>query len=86
MKFAQWAKSYVALVGLLATAGLGVTGIPLGWKLPLALIVAGAGAFAVWRFPNAPEDPPAPNWKSAGPAWEIRTDDFGVPYDDDYMF
>ena len=70
MKFAQWAKSYVALAGLLAGAALGVTGIPLSWKLPLSLVLAGAGAFSVWKVSNAPEDPPAPNWKSEGPAWD----------------
>lgn len=57
MKFAQWAKMYVALAGLLASAGLGVTGIPLSWKLPLSLVVAGAGAFATWKVENAPEGP-----------------------------
>lgn len=58
MKFAQWLKMWVALVGLLASAGLGVSGIPVAWKLPLSLVVAGAGAFGVWKVENAPEAPP----------------------------
>lgn len=83
MKFAEWAKSYAALAGLLASGALGVSGLPLSWKLPLALVVAGSGAFAVWKIPNAPSLPPAPNWSSAGPAW----DDLGVDdgYRDDYF-
>lgn len=82
---------YVALVGLLASAGLGVTGIPVAWKLPLALVVAGAAAFATWRVPNAdPPAPPAPAWASAGPAWEVRSDepiDYwpAEGYQDDYL-
>ena len=74
MKFAAYAKMYVALVGLLASAGLGVTGIPLAWKLPLGLAVAGAGAFATWKVENVPQDPPPPAWKSAGPAWDEPAD------------
>jgi hypothetical protein len=92
MKFAQWAKMYVALLGLLASAALGVTGIPLSWKLPLALVVAAAGAFATWKVENAPEDPPAPRWRSAGPAWEPADGTYAdypefedEPYEDDYM-
>lgn len=78
MKFAEWAKAYAALVGLLASAGLGVSGIPTSWKLPLVLVVAAAGVFAVWKVPNA--DPPVPpvNWPSQGPAWD-------EPYVDDYF-
>ena len=57
MKFAEYAKMYMALVGLLASGALGVSGIPAGWKVPLALVVAAAGAFAVWKIENA--DPPA---------------------------
>lgn len=91
LKVAEWAKAYVALAGLLAGAGLGVAGIPLAWKLPLALVVAASGAFAVWRVPNA--DPPAPPlpWASAGPAWDAEHDPDWLDglwpddYDDDYM-
>lgn len=86
MKFAQQAKMYAALVGLLASGALGVTGIPLGWKVPLALAVASASAFATWKVENAPADPPAPNWHSAGPAWDEVYDPSPYDYDDDYMF
>lgn len=79
MRFAQYAKMYVALAGLLASAGLGVSGIPMSWKLPFALVVAGAGAFATWKVENAPSLPPAPAWKAQGPAWDEP------PYKDDYM-
>lgn len=67
MKFAQWAKMYVALAGLLASAALGVSDIPTAWKLPLSLVVAGAGAFSVWRVPNAPEAPPGAGYTHEGP-------------------
>lgn len=80
MKFAEWAKAYVALAGLVAAGVAGVADIPVGWKLPLSIVIALAGAVAVWKVENAPADssapddfdfdPPAPNWKSAGPAWE----------------
>lgn len=47
---------YVALAGLIASGVLGVTDIPVTWKLPLALAVAVAGAFATWATPNRPAD------------------------------
>lgn len=74
MKFAEWAKAYVALAGLVAAGVAGVTDIPLSWKLPLAIVIAVAGAFAVWKTENAPSDPPAPRWRSAGPAWDEPMD------------
>lgn len=58
---------WVALAGLLASAGLGVSGIPTAWKLPLSLVVAGAGAFAVWKVENAPNVPPAVPYTHEGP-------------------
>lgn len=61
---------WVALVGLVAAGVAGVAGIPLAWKLPLAIVIAVVGAFAVWKTENVPADPPAPQWKSAGPAWD----------------
>lgn len=72
MKFAEWAKAYVALAGLIASGVLGVAGIPVAWKLPLAVVVAGAGAFAVWKVENRSDDlnPPPPAWTSQGPAWD----------------
>lgn len=70
MKFAEYAKAYVALVGLVAAGVAGVSGLPLGWALPLQVVIAVAGAFAVWKVENKPADPPAPNWSSAGPAWD----------------
>jgi hypothetical protein len=87
VRFGEYAKAYVALAGLLASAGLGVTGIPVTWKLPLALVVAGAAAFATWRVPNAdPPAPPAPAWASAGPAWDEPVDYWPVePHQDDYL-
>lgn len=73
MKFAEWAKMYMALAGLIASGVLGVTGIPLAWKVPLAIIVAVAGAFAVWKVENKPSDPPPPAWPAgtAFPAFEV---------------
>lgn len=70
MKFAEWAKAWVALVGLVAAGVAGVPDIPLSWKLPLSIVIAVAGAFAVWKVENKDPEPPAPNWTGAGPAWE----------------
>lgn len=52
MKFAEYAKMYVALLGLAASGVVGVTDLPTTWKLPLAIVVAVAGAFATWATPN----------------------------------
>lgn len=52
MKFAEYAKMYVALAGLLASGVLGVSGLPVSWKLPLAIVIAVAGAFGTWATPN----------------------------------
>lgn len=89
---------WMALAGLLAGAGLGVTGIPIAWKLPLALVVAASSAFAVWKVENVDPAAPALPWASAGPAWEAEPDpdwaddlwrDSAWPddhdYEDDYM-
>lgn len=70
MKFAEYAKMYVALVGLIAAGVAGVPDIPLGWKLPLEIVIAVVGAFAVWKVENRTPEPPAPNWSSPGPAWD----------------
>lgn len=71
MKFAEWAKAWVALAGLIAAGVAGVPDIPLAWKLPLSIVIAVTGAFAVWKVENKDPEPPAPNWKSAGPAWDV---------------
>lgn len=52
MKFAEYAKMYVALIGLVATGVLGVADIPGSWKVPASVVVAVAGAFAVWKVGN----------------------------------
>lgn len=72
MKFAEWAKMYVALIGLVAAGVAGVPDIPLGWKIPLQVVIAVAGAFAVWKVENKSDDlnPPPPAWTSQGPAWD----------------
>jgi len=79
VKFAEYAKMYVALVGLVAAGVAGVPDIPVAWKLPLEIVIAVVGAFAVWKVENKSTpagpsdfdfDPPAPNWASAGPAWD----------------
>lgn len=70
MKFAEYAKMYVALVGLIAAGVAGVPDIPLAWKLPLEIVIAIVSAFAVWKVENKTPDAPAPNWQSAGPAWD----------------
>lgn len=79
MKFAEWAKAYAALVGLIGAGVIGLQDMPTSWKLPLEIVVIVAGAVTTWAIPNKTEDPdpsdfdfdpPAPNWKSAGPAWD----------------
>ena len=52
MKFAEYAKMYMALAGGIATGGLGLTDIPGSWKLPLEIVVVVATAFATWAVPN----------------------------------
>lgn len=52
MKWAEYAKMYVALAGLLASAALGVPDFPATYKLPAMLIIAAAGAFATWKTSN----------------------------------
>lgn len=56
MKFAEYAKMYVALAGLVASGILGVSDLPTSWKLPLTIAVAIAGAFATWATPNRDPD------------------------------
>lgn len=71
MKFAEYAKMYVALVGLIAQGLLAeATFLPAPWLYGIRVVGVIAAAFAVWRVPNAPSDPPAPAWKSPGPAWD----------------
>jgi hypothetical protein len=57
VKFAEWAKMYMALAGGIGTGALGLTDLPASWKLPLELVVVAGTAFATWRVPNAPEGP-----------------------------
>lgn len=85
MKFAEYAKMYMALAGLLAAGALGVTGIPTGWKVVLQLVVAAAGAFAVWKVPNADTTPLPPPGASEDvpedvPARFVQDQDGGAVY------
>lgn len=78
---------YMALGGLVASGVLGVTGLPTVAKLPLAITVAIAGAFAVWKVENKPADdvpPPPPAWPAGTtfPAWDQEAD---VPEKPDTM-
>lgn len=72
MKFAEWAKAWVALAGLIAAGVAGVPDIPVGWHIVLEVVIAVAGAFAVWKVENKSDDlnPPPPAWTSQGPAWD----------------
>lgn len=72
MKFAEYAKMYVALAGLIAAGVAGVPDIPIAWKLPLEIAIAVCGAFAVWKVENKTDDdnPPPVHWASQGPAWD----------------
>lgn len=67
MKFAEWAKAYVALAGLIGVAVVGVPDIPLAWRLPLQIVVAVSGAFAVWKVENRPADPEPPTPTAQAP-------------------
>lgn len=88
MKFAEWAKMYVALAGLVAQGLLAdATFLPTPWLYGVKVVAIVATAFAVWKVPNAPAELPAPAWKSAGPAWDEPYDsEFAAePYVDDYF-
>lgn len=75
MKFAEWAKMYVALVGLVAQGLLAeATFLPEPVLYGAKVVAIVATAFAVWKVENRPADPPAPNWPSAGPAWDVDTE------------
>lgn len=77
MKFAEWAKMYMALLGLVAQGLLAeATFLPDPWLYVVKVVAVIAAAFAVWKVPNAPSDPPAPAWKGQGPAWD-EPSDFG---------
>lgn len=90
MKFAEWAKAYVALAGLIAQ-GLAAEAdfLPAAWQWVVRAVLVVAAAFAVWRVPNA--DPPAPAfpWPSEGPAWddlpEWWDEQHAADYEDDYF-
>lgn len=78
MKFAQSAKMYVALLGLVAQGLLAeATFLPTPVLYGVKVVAIVATAFGVWKVTNVPDDPPAPAWKSAGPAWD-------EPYDTSY--
>jgi hypothetical protein len=80
VKFREWAKMYAALVGSVLTALAGTTGVlPADAKPWVALALAVVTAVTTWAVENKTADvppdefdfdPPAPNWKSAGPAWD----------------
>lgn len=72
MKFAEWAKMYAALIGLIGTGVIGLQDMPASWKLPLEIVVVVTGAFAVWKVENRSDDdnPPPVHWASQGPAWD----------------
>jgi hypothetical protein len=85
MKFAEWAKAYVALAGLVAQGLLAeATFLPAGWLYPIRVVAIGATAVAVWRVPNAPSVPPPPAWPAGTtfPAWDQEAD---VPEKPDTM-
>lgn len=84
MKFLEYAKMYAALIGSVLTALAGTTGVlPADAKPWVSLALAVVTAVATWAVPNKTADvppdefdfdPPAPNWKSAGPAWDEPAD------------
>lgn len=58
MKFAQWAKMYVALAGLIAQGLIAeATFLPAAWLYGFKVVAIVATAFAVWKVQNAPEAP-----------------------------
>lgn len=89
MKFAEYAKMYAALIGSVLTALAGTTGVlPADAKPWVSLALAIVTAVATWALPNKVTpadpsdfdfDPPAPNWNSAGPAWDEPADPKSPP-------
>lgn len=53
-RLAYVAKMLIAIAGVAATAALGVTDLPVAWKLPLSLVAAVATAITVFKVPNGP--------------------------------
>lgn len=63
---------YVALAGLIAQGLLAeATFLPATALYTVKVVAIVATAVAVWKVENRPADPPAPNWPSAGPAWDV---------------
>lgn len=52
MKFAEYAKMYVALAGLVANGFLAEADLPDGWAWPIRVVAVIASAFAVWKVEN----------------------------------
>lgn len=55
-KFAEYAKAYVALIGSIATAVLGVVGPETQVGAVLVIVAAIATAVGTWVVPNAPTE------------------------------
>lgn len=55
VRVAYVAKMLLAIAGVTATALLGVTGLPVAWKVPLMAVAAVATAVSVFKVPNGPD-------------------------------
>jgi hypothetical protein len=54
VRIAYVAKLLIGLAGMVATALLGLSDLPAGWKFPLLLVATVAGAVGLYRTPNGP--------------------------------
>lgn len=55
VRVAYVAKLLIALAGMVATALLGLSDLPAGWKFPALVVATVASAVALFKVPNGPE-------------------------------
>lgn len=68
MRFAAWAKMYVALAGLVAQGLLAeATFLPQPVLYGVKVVAIAATAFGVWKVTNAPADSPVVPYIHEGP-------------------
>lgn len=54
VRVAYVAKLLIGIAGMVATALLGLSDLPPGWKFPLLVVATVASAVALFKVPNGP--------------------------------
>ena len=57
------AKLLIGVAGMVATGLLGVSGLPVSWKVPLMAVAAVAGAVALYKTPNGSSPSVVKMWR-----------------------